>query len=630
MSALGALLDRLPRTSLVVGKGGVGKTTCASGIAAAFAGRGQRTLLVSTDPAAALSSALGGPVGSTAGPVAGQANLDARQLSAAELREDFLKRWREVIAEIVDRGTYLQRADVDGLVDAALPGGDEIFSLLALADLLANAASYERLVVDTAPTGHTLRLLALPDTFRALVAMLDRMQDKHRFMVRTLTHRYRRDSADAFLTEMRGRVDGLRANLADATRVAAIIVTRAEPVVEAETSRYADGLRALHVGIAALIVNSDPESGAASEAAESASANTYEIPHYRIPRALSPIRGLRDITGLLETMSERNSLTSVRGFSNAETSRGWAAGTRAGGTTALDSLLKTLTIVGGKGGVGKTTVACALALTAAQPGSDSRVLLVSTDPAPSLADALALPIGDDEVEVAGVPGLFARQADAGAAFARLRAGYAERIDALFDALSAHAIDASADRRIVRDLFALAPPGIDELHALAAIADAVGKQRFARVIVDPAPTGHLLRLLEMPAIALDWTHQLMRLVLRYRELGALGDAGADLLALAKRIRAVSALLSDPARTSLIVVALDEPLVHRETRRLTDAVGVLGVEIRAVIWNRIAAGESPPRIPLPATATAAQLVAFETEPSPRGISAIRRWAESWCVA
>src|SRR6185437_14508319 len=124
VTALGALLDRLPRTSLVVGKGGVGKTTCAAGLAAAFAGRRERTLLLSTDPASALASALGTRVGAMAAAVPSQPLLDARQLSAADLRENFLSRWRNVIAEIVDRGTYLERADVDGLVDASLPGAD--------------------------------------------------------------------------------------------------------------------------------------------------------------------------------------------------------------------------------------------------------------------------------------------------------------------------------------------------------------------------------------------------------------------------------------------------------------------------------------------------------------------------
>ncbi|MFI5242221.1 MAG: ArsA family ATPase, partial [Gemmatimonadales bacterium] len=289
--------------------------------------------------------------------------------------------------------------------------------------------------------------------------------------------------------------------------------------------------------------------------------------------------------------------------------------------------LPVLTIVGGKGGVGKTTVACALALTVAEPSEEEKVLLVSTDPAPSIADALAPPIGDDESPVAGVPGLVARQADASAAFERLRTTYAERVDALFDTFAGRGLDVPRDRRILRELLALAPPGIDELYALAALADAVDERRFARIIVDPAPTGHLLRLLEMPDIALAWTHQLMRLILRYRELGALGDAGADLLALAHRVRSVSALLRDPTRAALVVVALDEPLVRNETRRLTDAVATLGLSISGVVWNRSAPGAPIPSLPLPAAATAAHLVAFETQPSPRGVAEIRRWACSW---
>ena len=631
MSALGALLDRLPRTSLVVGKGGVGKTTCASGIAAAFAARGQRTLLVSTDPAAALSSALGTPVGSTAGLVAGQPKLDARQLSAAELREDFLKRWRDVIAEIVDRGTYLQRADVDGLVDAALPGGDEIFSLLALADLLANAASYERLVVDTAPTGHTLRLLALPDTFRALVAMLDRMQDKHRFMVRTLTHRYRRDSADAFLDEMRSRVDGLRAILADAARMAAVIVTRTEPMVEAETARYAHGLRALHVGIAAVIVNADPESGPEGRAGGSVSAETYEIPHYRIPYTSDPIRGLADITRLLDTMSERASLASVRGSSNAAASPRWAAATRAGDTTSLESLLKTLTIVGGKGGVGKSTVSSALGIAAADAAiraGGGPVLLVSTDPAASLADALGEPDaawaqGDVEHTLDAAPRLVMRQMDAGAAFARVRDRYRDRIDAVFDSLAGRGLDVQQDHAILRDLLALAPPGIDEVYALAVLGDALADGRFSRIIVDPAPTGHLLRLLEMPALTLDWTHRLMRLMLEYREVVGLGDAARDLLEFARRTRSLNAMLHDPARCALLVVALDEPLVRVETERLAGMARNAGIGVGAVIWNRLRAEPQA----LPTTVAARQVLAPEVTPPPIGARALREWSASW---
>jgi arsenite-transporting ATPase len=640
VSGAAALLDQLPPWVLVVGKGGVGKTTCAAALSVADADRGTATLVLSTDPARALGDALSAPLAGDPLPIAGAPHLSAFQLDAAVERDRFLERWREVLVTIVDRGTYLERTDVASLVDGALPGVDETMALLRLAEL-ATDDRWRRIVIDTAPTGHTLRLLDLPRSFTLLLSLLDAMQDKHRFMVRALMHRYRTDDADAFLTSMRARVSSLTRLLGDRARCAAVLVTREEPVVLAESVRYARALAERGITVGAVVMNASDDVEIDGDVADSASVEASTlVSELRIAAPLATwrrveratvalgVEGAREWGARLMDESRIHALAPST-LQASETALDVKISSRARGAcgTHLLSPLHALTIVGGKGGVGKTTVACALALTAAAPSVETPVLLVSTDPAPSLADALEQPIGDEEVQVEGVPGLFARQADASAAFERLRTGYAERVDALFDAISAHAIDTTADRRIVRDLLALAPPGIDELYALAAIADAVGEERFARVIVDPAPTGHLLRLLEMPAIALDWTHQLMRLVLRYRELGALGDVGADLLSLAHRIRAVGALLRDPARASLIVVSLDEPLVRRETRRLTDAVASLGVAISGVVWNRTVPGSSLPLLPLPAAATAAQLVAFETQPSPRGITAIRQWSDTW---
>ena len=585
MSALDALLDLLPRTSLLVGKGGVGKTTCATGLARGFAARGERTLLLSTDPAAALADVLGAPVGTDAAPVRGVANLDARQLDSATLRDRFLGRWRDVIAEIVDRGTYLDRSDVDGLVDAALPGVDEIFALLALADLLADTASpYARIVVDTAPTGHTLRLLALPETFRALLSMLDLMQDKHRFMVRALTHRYRRDAADEFLADMRRRIDGLRAALADGGALAAIIVTRDEPVVEAESRRYLEQLRALGVRIAAVVVN-----------AASPASGQYRLdpalPHVLVPLDARPASAGRE------------------------------------SSQAAFPALPTLTIVGGKGGVGKSTIAATIAIVAADERK-GRVLLVSTDPAPSIADALDETGAewtrvDAEYEPRDVPGLVVRQMDAASAFARIRDQYQERIDALFGALVSRGIDVQQDRAILRDLLALAPPGIDELFALSLLGDALAEGRFARIVVDPAPTGHLLRLLDMPAIALDWTHRLMRLMLKYREVVGLGDSAEELLAFAKRTRVLEHLLRDPAAAAMVIVALDEPVVRAETGRLAAAVRGRGIALAGIVWNRLTHVPSP----LPDVEPARQYCAREASPAPIGAPALRAWARSW---
>ena len=618
MSALGALLDRLPRTTLVVGKGGVGKTTCASAIAAAFARRGDRTLLVSTDPSAALGTVIGAAVGTVATPVAGFDSLVARQLSAPELRRDFLSQWRDTIAEIVDRGTYLDRDDVDGLVDAALPGSDEIFAVLALADHVAEPTNvYARIVVDTAPTGHTLRLLELPETFRALLSMLDLMQGKHRFMVRALTHRYRSDGADAFLGDMRRRVDALRTVLTDGDRLAAVVVTRDEPVVEAETRRFLDRLRALHVRIAAVIVNAADAEGFVHSERGAGSA----VPRYAIPRATRPPIGLEETLAVVER------LRVARVRKRAASSGRQDGSPRAEPVPNVPPLLRTLTIVAGKGGVGKSTVATALAIAAADAGR-APVLLVSTDPAPSLADALGERTadwsrGDVEGEVADVPGLSVRQMDAAAAFAQLRDGYQSRIDTLFDSLVSRGVDVEHDRAILRELLALAPPGVDEVFALSALGDALAEHRYACIVVDPAPTGHFLRLLDMPAIALDWSHRLMRLMLKYREVVGLGETARDLLDFAKRTRELDTLLHDRARCGVVVTTLDEPVVRAEAERLTTAVLDREIDVSAIVWNRVA----QPSSPLPAAGAARHFCADEVEPPPIGVPALRGWLRSW---
>ena len=213
--------------------------------------------------------------------------------------------------------------------------------------------------------------------------------------------------------------------------------------------------------------------------------------------------------------------------------------------------------------------------------------------------------------------------DAGAAFAKLRDEHRARVDAVFDAIVGHGVDVERDRAIVRELLALAPPGIDELYALSLVGDALAERRFARIIIDPAPTGHLLRLLDMPAIALDWSHRLMRLMLKYRDVVSLGNAAESLLAFARRTRALDLLLRDPERAAAIVVTLDEAVVRAETERLAAAIAGRGIVLEAVVWNRLAPGSAP----LPVAQPRRQYFADEVSPPPIGVRAIRDWSRRW---
>ncbi|MGH7638885.1 MAG: ArsA family ATPase [Gemmatimonadaceae bacterium] len=612
-TAATTLVRRLPRTTLVVGKGGVGKTTAAAALALESSRAIGRTLVVTTDPARALPTVLDHPVGADAAPLSYAPALEARLLDAAALRARFMERWSRTIALILDRGTYLDDEDIGPLVDTALPGSDEIFAALELAALIgADEDASARIIVDTAPTGHTLRLLNLPGTFRALVRLLDTMQGKHRVMVRALARGYERDEADAFLEEMSRLVGALEAALVDPERCAAVMITKPGTLVQEETRRYLDALMELHIAVSAVIWNGvDEFPGAIGKAKQ-----------FMVP-VLDPTPVGRE--GLERWLLELAPAISRGGEEARRRERRQPQRRRprhaASPPSRLASLLRPLTIVAGKGGVGKTTVAAALAL---QSARHARTLVVSTDPAPSLADAFAQPIADEDTPVGntdeGRP-LFARQMDASAAFARLRERYRARVDALFDGLVGRGMDLSHDRAIVRDLMALAPPGVDEVYALSLLSDALFAQKYERVIVDPAPTGHLLRLLDMPRLALAWSHQLMRLMLKYKEIGGLGEAAADVLAFARDLRALEALLHDPARAGVVIVTLDERVVAAETTRLANEITGRGIAITGIVLNKSsgAATFPLPDIPVQLGAPVSQRLV--------GTSALARWSTVW---
>src|SRR5262249_21794961 len=148
------------------GKGGVGKTTCASAFALSSLRRDTpaSVLLVSTDPAHSLRDALGTRL---------PRGLRAVELDARKAFARWLDGHRAAAADVLEHGTWLDRDDIDALLELPLPGIDELVGLIEI-DRIARpersrgARSYDLVVVDTAPTGHTLRLLGAPATVRAL------------------------------------------------------------------------------------------------------------------------------------------------------------------------------------------------------------------------------------------------------------------------------------------------------------------------------------------------------------------------------------------------------------------------------------------------------------------------------
>src|SRR5437899_6310812 len=293
-----------------------------------------------------------------------------------------------------------------------------------------------------------------------------------------------------------------------------------------------------------------------------------------------------------------------------------------------------LLLFGGKGGVGKTTCAAACALGLAARGR--RVLLLSTDPAHSLGDALDLPLSDEAREIG--PGLVARELDADRAFAAERERYRRSVDELFDALRGGSrFDATFDRVVVQDLIDLAPPGIDELFALLAVMNAFSGGRFDVVVVDTAPTGHSLRLLQLPGKALGWVHALLAILLKYRRVIGLGDLARTLTDTARRLRELQELLRDPARALFVPVTRAAALPRMETERLLRALRRLGIPTGPVLVNALtpagcgrcgrAAAVEAGEVAALRRRTPAMLATPAVAPPPRGARQLLAFGRTW---
>ena len=191
------------------GKGGVGKTTCAAAHALALAARGARTLVVSTDPAPSLGDVLKARLTSQPRRIrAGRAILFATEIDAARAMRWWLRERRATLAAIALRGTWLDEGDIAALLSLTLPGIDEIAALLELLRF-GESGRYDAIVIDAAPTGHSLRMLALPDTMAGVAQVFDHMQEKHRVMVEALRGAWRPDDADMLIRELQDDARGL-------------------------------------------------------------------------------------------------------------------------------------------------------------------------------------------------------------------------------------------------------------------------------------------------------------------------------------------------------------------------------------------------------------------------------------
>ncbi|MGD0770668.1 MAG: ArsA family ATPase [Tepidisphaeraceae bacterium] len=573
------------RLILFGGKGGVGKTTVSLASAVWLARRraDKRLLVVSTDPAHSLMDCI---AGSALPP-----NLTALEINAAELHARFMAEHGAKFTAIAARGTFLDAQDIDRFLGLSLPGLDELMAYVQMAQWLGENA-FDTILVDTAPTGHTLRLMAMPQFLEGWLGAMDALLAKHRFMLRAFGRHKQGDELDQFLIWLGESLRRPSRMMVDALQCRFVPVMLAEAMSVAETTDLVLALDKLSVPHPELIVNRVMPMDEGIVYAE-ARARQHRLLR-QLPPALqslrawvfpqhgAEIRGAQAVGGLWEGALELSSLLQVSPTPAPIAVQRQTARFEAAGSILLPPPKLRLWLFAGKGGVGKTTIACAAAVAVSQKLGRG-TLIVSTDPAHSLADCLGLEVGARPKQITSR--LWALELDAEKEFAAFRDLYRQEVEQFLSAIIP-GLDLTFDQEAMYGLLDLAPPGLDEVMALIRISEQLEGGKFDLLVLDTAPTGHLLRLLELPQIIEQWIQAVFGVILKFETVLRMPKVSAELVRVSRGIKNLRALLHDPRKCRLLPVTIPTEMALAETSRLVASARRLGIEVGGLILNQVA--------------------------------------------
>lgn len=250
---LTGLLKKNLKFILFGGKGGVGKTTMAASSALRLA-QDRKTLIFTTDPAPSLGDSFEQSLSNEPSAVKDVKNLYAMEVDAKQVLKEFKEQYGEDILDILQKGTYLAEEEVKEVFSLDIPGLDEIMGLKKITDFM-ESEEYDLYIVDTAPTGHTLRLLALPELLDDWIKFLAKTRWRYHYMIKRISGREKTEKADQFLLEMKKTVKRVRNLLQDFQRTEFITVTIPEAMAVRETEDLMNDLQKFKIPSSHIIIN---------------------------------------------------------------------------------------------------------------------------------------------------------------------------------------------------------------------------------------------------------------------------------------------------------------------------------------------------------------------------------------
>ncbi len=533
-------LTQAPRFLFFTGKGGVGKTSIACAAAVQLAGEGKRVLLVSTDPASNVGQVFGESIGNRVTAIPAVPNLWALEIdpqaAAQAYRDRIVGPVRGVLPDEAVRSIEEQ---LSGACTTEIAAFDEFTALLTDAAL---TAGYEHILFDTAPTGHTIRLLQLPGAWSGF---LEAGQGDASCL-----------GPLAGLEKQRSQYQQAVAALADVQRTRLVLVARAQRATLREAACTHEELAAIGLSQQHLVINGVfPADAVGQDALAAAIVRREQATLADIPLALQALP--RDQIALKPF--NLVGLDALRHLLADAASPGPLDATALPATLAAPDLAALvddiaadghgLVMVMGKGGVGKTTLAAAIAVELAQRGLP--VHLSTSDPAAHLAETLE----------GTLPQLTLSRIDPHEATARYR-------QQVLDSKGA-TLDAQGRALLEEDLRS---PCTEEIAVFQAFSRTIREAGKKFVVMDTAPTGHTLLLLDATGAY-------------HREI-ARQMAGTGLHYTTPMMQ-----LQDPRQTKVLIATLAETTPVLEAAHLQDDLRRAGIEPWAWVVNNSVAAARP---------------------------------------
>lgn len=593
---------------MVSGKGGVGKTSLSSSLAIKFAQAGHTTLLVSTDPAHSLSDSLDQDVsGGSPVQVEGiEFPLWAMEINPEVEKEKFRAYTsgdgRKAVDDIAGgfglTGIIEQLSDIKlgEILDSPPPGFDEAVAIAKVQQFVSKEefAKFSRIVFDTAPTGHTLRLLTVPDFVDASLSKIIELRksvSKASQAVRSLFNSSETEQVDK-LEQLQKNIREVSSLFRDPSSTEFIVATIPTMLAVNESVRLVKALKKENIPCHRIVVNQVINEG---------TGDAYlKMKLKGQERALDAIQGDAQLASLDRLVSPYLDLE-VRGVPALSYL----------GSRIWDSMREELSsgdgrkffMLGGKGGVGKTSCSASLAVEMGQFGF--KTLVVSTDPAHSLSDSFDQDLrGGTPVEISGTESrVWGLEIDIEAAKQELRGlGKGENgkeFDDFLDGLGLGGVAEQLKSLKLGEILDTPPPGIDEAAAIAKVVQLLKKEEysgFSRVVFDTAPTGHTLRLLTLPEFVNTSVGKILRIRQKFvgftdsfKEIFT-GTAKEDktgerIEKFQQSMTEAREIFRDSTQTQFIIVTIPTMMAVSESSRLAEALRKEHIPVRYILINQI---------------------------------------------